>query len=503
MKKRNVLFISIAIIILAASAGGAYYLYEDLVNIDTIYDGIYIGEYNVGGMTEQEAVKYIKTEKMAELSEKSMTLNYGDKDYKLSLEDLGFSYDYDGAAKLAFAKGRKDQGPISRYREIKNLSKENWQVNLESSYSESKIKDQVENIAEEMDQDPIDATFSFDNGNFSVTEDQPGLKVIKEELVKTIEGNMEELKDIDIPLEELNPKFTREYYGKINGVLGEYSTSFKGSSAGRVENIRLSARSFNNLVVHPGEEISYNEITGPKNSSNGYREAPVIFDGELVPGLGGGVCQTSTTLYNTLLLADLTITERSPHSLPPTYVSLGRDAAVASGYLDLKFKNTFDYPIYMTSKLVGNRVYFYVYGDASSRDYTVRISEEITEFKPFTTKEILDETMEAGTEKIEQQGRNGYKSKTYKSIIKDGKVISSKQINSDYYRERQHIVKHGIKIPEKLDPENKDENPDSLENPKEAGDEKPVEGGESSIESPEEIVDENISLDPIEEKPEP
>lgn len=490
MKRKGLWIAAIIIILLAGLAGGAYYIYDDVVNVDTIYQGIYIEEYDVSGMTKDEAREHVKKEKLQELQDKSMDLKYNDFEYKLSLEDLGFEYDFDEAAKWAFTKGRTGGGPVSRYREIKNLETENWEIPLKFDYSEDKISSEVDNIADDIDKEAIDSILSFNNGNFSASQEELGVSVKKEELISKIRENIEDLNDINIPVEEVEPKYTQEYYGKINGVLGEYSTSFKGSSSGRRENIRISAQSFNNLVVHPGQEVSYNEITGPKSSAYGYKEAPVILEGELVPGLGGGVCQTSTTLYNTLLFADLTITERSPHSLPPAYVNLGRDAAVASGSLDLKFRNDFEYPIYMASKVIGDRVYFYVYGDAKARDYKVSVTEETVDYRPYTTKKILDESMEPGTMEIVQQGRNGYKSQTYKSIIKDGKVVSSKQINSDYYREREHIVKHG---PEKVEPE-----PEA-----EVGEELEAEGEAEAepVQEPAPVPEVN-SADPIEANPE-
>lgn len=455
MKKKTLWIIATGIIILTgALSGGAYYLYKDVVDIDTIYEGIYIEKYDVGGMTKEEAEKHVKQDKIQELKGKSMNLNYKDKVYNLSLNDIEFNYDSKQAVERAFTLCRTGN-LFNRYKEIKRLKNKNVEIPLEFKYEQGKIKKEVDKIAEEINEDAIDAKFNFNNGNFTVSPEQWGRSVKKDELISYIRENIEDLNDIDIPLEKTKPKYTQEYYTKINGLLGEYSTSFKGSSSGRITNIKVSAKAFDDLLIHPGQEISYNEITGPKNKAYGYKEAPVIVGGELVPGLGGGVCQTSTTIYNTLLLADLTIIERSPHSLPPTYVKLGRDAAVASGYLDLKFRNDFDYPIYMTSKVVGTRVYFSVYGDALNRDYKVRISQEVVDFKPFTTKRILDEKMEPGTEDVVQKGRNGYKSKTYKSIIKNGKVIDTKVINSDYYRERQLIIKHGPELPEETKPVSK------------------------------------------------
>jgi vancomycin resistance protein YoaR len=173
-------------------------------------------------------------------------------------------------------------------------------------------------------------------------------------------------------------------------------------------------------------------------------------NGELTPGIGGGVCQTSTTLYNTLLLADLEILERHPHSIPPAYVPKGTDAAVAGTYYDLVFKNNFDFPIYIDTKIIDKTVHFYIYGDAANRNYEIKIGTELIETIPYKTVEKLNDNLEPGARNLVQEGRNGYKVATYKYKIVNGKVIEKTKISSDYYKEKDYIYEVG---PEKEDPQ--------------------------------------------------
>ncbi|HCO18158.1 MAG TPA: hypothetical protein DIT39_00860, partial [Tissierellales bacterium] len=248
---------------------------------------------------------------------------------------------------------------------------------------------------------------------------------------------------VELPIEIIEPEIKAEFYERINGKIAEFSTSFKGSAPGRVNNIRLSAKAFKGILLMPGDELSYNETTGPRRADAGYQEAPVILNGELTPGMGGGVCQTSTTLYNALLLADLEIIERHPHSMPPAYVPRGTDGAVATGYLDLRFKNNFDYPVYIDSEVIGTRVYFYIYGDMRGRPYTVKIDTEHHATIPYKVHENFDPSLSPGYRELVQEGRTGYKVSTYKSIIKNGEVISRERISSDYYKERDFIYRVG------------------------------------------------------------
>ncbi|MFQ3611596.1 MAG: VanW family protein [Fimbriimonadales bacterium] len=139
--------------------------------------------------------------------------------------------------------------------------------------------------------------------------------------------------------------------------LAEFSTSLAGRTAGQVHNARLAARQINHQVVAPDAVWSYNQCVGQWVRSEGYVRAPVSYGGILVPAWGGGVCQTSTTLYNAALLAGLTIEERHPHTIAPSYVAPGLDSAVAQGIADLKLRNPYPFPIRIVSGVSGERLW--------------------------------------------------------------------------------------------------------------------------------------------------
>lgn len=444
MKKSMIVIISIVAIVLSAALGSGVYIYKNILNVDTIYKGVTIDGYNVNNKTMEQALKYIKEKKDVDLKDRSMNLVYEKKVYKIDLEQIGFLYDYDKAVKTAFKLGRQGHF-INRLKDIRKI-KNGIEIPLESSYQYEKIEKIVNNISQEINRDSVDAILNFNKGKITIDDEVIGKKLKKDTLASKIEENIFLLKDIDISVENIQPILTKDFLSKINGVIGEFATSFKGSSKGRIENIRLSANAISNKLILPGEELSYNNLTGPRSSQSGYQEANVIIGGELTPGLGGGVCQTSTTMYNALLLSDITILERHPHSIPANYVPYGQDAAVAYGYLDLKFRNDFDFPIYTYAKVVGDSVYIYIYGDTRSKDYTVKIKPEIVDKIFANTEEIFDSTLLPGTKIDIQKGRTGYKVNTYKTIIKDGKIISNKQITTDHYRKKDYIYKIGPKV---------------------------------------------------------
>ena len=149
--------------------------------------------------------------------------------------------------------------------------------------------------------------------------------------------------------------------------LGIYTTSLKGRTHSQAFNARRAARALRGVRIGPGEVFSFNARVGPWNAASGYRKAPVSYDGELMRSYGGGVCQTSTTLYNAVLLAGLEVVERHRHIRPPLYVAPGRDAAVAMPGVDLRFRNPYPYPVRLEDTATGDRLVVAVRGRGPRR----------------------------------------------------------------------------------------------------------------------------------------
>ncbi len=136
-----------------------------------------------------------------------------------------------------------------------------------------------------------------------------------------------------------------------NSISSFYTTLLDNSPA-RTNNVILAANAVNNMVISPGEIFSFNKVVGQRTLSAGYQKAPIFVGKKVVAGLGGGICQVSSTLYNTALKADLSVVERHPHSLRVAYVPPNQDASVAWGLLDFKFKNTYGQPIKLAAKVI-------------------------------------------------------------------------------------------------------------------------------------------------------
>lgn len=142
-----------------------------------------------------------------------------------------------------------------------------------------------------------------------------------------------------------------------NKVLASFNTEILDSDPSRVNNIRLASKKINGVILKPGEIFSFNDIVGKRESKTGYKSAKILVNGESSEDVGGGICQLSSTIYNTALKLGMEITERHAHSGDVCYVPKGKDAAVSYGYKDLKFKNTKDYPIKFIVSVRNGKVY--------------------------------------------------------------------------------------------------------------------------------------------------
>ncbi len=466
MKNRKLIAALLTLLVLSTSflAYKAYMVWKEEINIEVVYPGIKLAGVDIGGLSKEEALEKIKKAK-EEDKESSMLLYTDDNKYTMKLEEIDYDYEYNKAVEEAYEVG-KSGWPISRYRTISDLRTNSKEVDLEYIYSEELLEELVDKLGRNLYKPAKDASVSLIGGEFVVEEEKTGSRVKDEELLVKIEENIEELEDIEIPLEKLEAKYASDHYDRLNGVIGQYTTRYENSSPGRKKNIQISGNSVNDLVVHPGESISYNELTGPRSIGNGYVEAPIILNNEYVPGVGGGVCQTSTTLYNALLLSDLTIVERYNHTISPPYIAKGMDAVVTDGPLDLKFRNDFDFPIYISTVSTNSYQTISIYGDQAAKDYQVRISTELVETIAAKTETINDPNLVEGKRLVETPGRDGYRTVTYKTRIRNGEVIDSKQISQDYYHPANFVYRVGTAAKpetEQADEQVDDQDPKSLE----------------------------------------
>jgi len=227
--------------------------------------------------------------------------------------------------------------------------------------------------------------------------------------------------------------------------LGTYTTYFSPGENGRNINIRNAASKIDGFVLMPGEIFSTNAEFGVMTYENGYRMAPVIVGGVLQDGMGGGVCQVSSTLYVALLYAELRITERLNHSMPVAYIRNGLDATLAGDWIDLKFQNNTNYPVFIEAIVTSNSHTVNVFG-FESRSETRRLEFRIILVETIPPPEeniIEDPDMPYGERRVTITALTGRRYRVYKDVFEDGEFVETVHINNSNYRARAATVRVG------------------------------------------------------------
>ena len=259
---------------------------------------------------------------------------------------------------------------------------------------------------------------------------------------------LQEVKEqYEIPLTITQPKVTTAQIGTeaFPDLLGTYSTKYDASDKDRTTNLKLAVQKINDKVVLPGETFSYNKTLGERTIAAGYKNAKVYESGQVVDGIGGGICQISSTLYNSVLFADLEIVERRNHQFVTSYTPAGRDATVVYGQTDFKFKNNRAYAVKIQASISNGIATVSIYGIKTDNDYTISFKHKQFSSIPYTVKYVDDNTLPVGTEKVKQKGANGKIVETYIVKSLNGKVVSTELLSKDTYSAMQRIILRGTK----------------------------------------------------------
>lgn len=244
---------------------------------------------------------------------------------------------------------------------------------------------------------------------------------------------------IEVPIVVAEKRVPDEALQKITDVMGAFSTKFPASNRPRSANIKLATGIIDGLVLMPGERFSFNEVVGPRTSQRGFRMAGVFVNGRLDEGIGGGICQVSTTLYNSALLSDLKIIERRNHSLAVPYVQVGRDAAVSYGAIDLVLENSHPFPVALDGTYTPGEVTFRVLG---IKDPSVTITIERVGLRSWSrgVKEIHDGSLPPGRVRVEDKGGLAHRVTTFRVVRRDGKVIRRENLGVSSYPGSPRLV---------------------------------------------------------------
>lgn len=288
---------------------------------------------------------------------------------------------------------------------------------------------------------------------------------------------LEDKESYIIPLKITTPKVTINNIGSeaFPDLLATYSTNFSVRNVSRTTNIKLASAKINGTVLMPGDTFSYNTTVGKRTAAAGFKSAAVYAGGEVTTGIGGGICQVSSTLYNSVLLSNLEIVERYNHGFNPGYVPAGRDATVSWGGPDFKFKNSRKYPIKIVSSVSGGTITTKIFGTKEENEYEVEVQSYITGYIQYKTINKNDATLNVGQTKVIESGSNGCKAVCYRILKQNGNVISKKLLSSDTYNPHNRIVAVGTKTVAPVEKPVQKPTQTPTEKPEEKPEEKPTE----------------------------
>ena len=316
--------------------------------------------------------------------------------------------------------------------EIKTEKKEPGEINIEEIY-------------QKIYKEPKDAY--YEENPFKIYPEVNGVDfAITIEEAKNI--LKEEKEEYRIPLKITKPEITINDLSQtvFPNVISSFITKYDATAKNRATNISLVANAINEKIVLPGETFSFNSVVGNTTKEKGYKLATAYVNGKSTQDYGGGTCQVSTTLYNALLRANLEIVSRRNHSYIVSYVDIGTDATIAYPTTDLVFKNNRQYAVKISASAKNGILKIEILGIKEDIEYDVEIESEIIQVMPYETKTIENNTLPKGTENVIIAGANGYKSKTYKTLILNGEEISRTLISEDTYKPMTREVEIGTKI---------------------------------------------------------
>ena len=405
--------------------------------VPTIRPNTFVGPIEVGRLTPDEAAKKVRE---WWLSVKANPLQVTLKDHdlgigKLTPSQLDTTIDDQGSVAgapvdnaLAGTEHLLGQGDSDR-------------TNLELKFKSANVSTAKLDTAVHAASNPRPPKFAWADGRVYAKPEVAGYKLDAAALPPVVGKAVVAGTAVDLPVVDSPHRISDAELDGITDLVSTFTTHFP-YRANRVNNIKVASGKLNNVLLRPGERLSFNTTVGKRTVEGGFKDAPVYKNGKHDHGVGGGICQVSTTLYNACLLGDLKIVQRSNHSLPVAYVPLGRDATVDYGSKDLVVENSYSTPIVVISAFTEGTLTFRVLG---KRDPDMEIKIERTGESSFGggIEYITDRSLKPGTTRTIEHGSTGHSVSTYRLVYKAGKLVSREPLGRSYYQAAKRIVARG------------------------------------------------------------
>ena len=411
------------------------------LDVNTIYNNIFVNGVNVGGLTKSEALRKLESHFLNTLNGRQLILTSGDIIHVFTHQDFGAQYGFEEAVDKAFSYAREG---LNRERNDRIIELETTpheiEFDIKQFYDSVKIRDIIAELQTDFFIAPVNASMVRSNGKFEIFPEKSGLRLDVENTSKNVQEALnknESSVEVQAVLAEVNPSFVAADLNAAQSLLGTYSSDFSPGDNGRNQNLYTAIEKINGSIIYPDEIFSTNKSFGAMTYDNGYRVAPVIIGGKLQDGMGGGVCQVSSALYNALLFSELDIVERVNHSLKVGYADYAFDATLAGDYIDLKFRNNTRLPVTIEAYIEnGRRMTVNIYGE-ELRPPTRRLEfiNSLVETIP-PQEEIIreDASIPADVRQVVTRPQQGFRYNLYKIVYDGNAEVERVRVNTSTYR---------------------------------------------------------------------
>lgn len=425
---------------------------------DRIYPGVYIDNVHVGGMTREEAIRAVSSVNEDEAASFDIVVSVGNESWHVNNERVPISRNVEEVVSRAWACGRTNTGLLAggaatpfqeRIDQASAMRSSPVILATKRDYDHDALRNLTDGIVNYVNRDPVNSTvksFDFNTVSFTFTEDRPGARLDGDQLYSQVAELLDDgvtRKEIRVVPEKILADVTKTELMNRFGLISAYTTSTTNNN-NRNTNIELSARAINGITVLPGETFSFNGATGERTAAKGYREAPAISGGQSKDEVGGGVCQTSSTLFNAVARADLEIVERHPHAWPSSYIEKGLDATVNWPGLDFKFKNNTDWPVFIVAGYSKRKVTVNIYGMSLEADTRIDLEGELVRTlpQPEGTEYVINTSLAPGESKKTVTGRKGYEVTTWKVWYQGNREVKREILFTTTYKPYKETVEY-------------------------------------------------------------
>ena len=294
------------------------------------------------------------------------------------------------------------------------------------TYNKELFNSNINNISDKISKEYVSDIVIKEKEFYRYKKGQKGIRVLKEEFARKIINSLEKKEfTIKIPVEFYENAKLENLEIKIPDVIiSEFYTEFDFSNKARVENLKVASNAIDNIIIKSGQKFSFNDFVGERTYKKGYKDAGVVVNGNIVDGIAGGICQVTSTLYNSALLSGIEIVRRYPHSIYDpqwAYTKRGLDSAVAYPYKDIIIKNNRNDNIMIDIEFIENRLYCFIYAHTKN-DFDVELVTGKPHFIKFSTKTIYSDKLNKGNKEIVNPGIEGSIIESYRLFkYKDGR----------------------------------------------------------------------------------